>query len=425
LPPEGRLIVADHLEHLRSAIAIDDDPLQRKVALAALRDIGFTELFEAADGVQALATMAAPGRNIDFALCDLDMAGMDGIQLLSRLARERPGMPVVLLSSQQESLISAVGTMAAASGLNVVGTMQKPLHRIKLREFVLALDQSVRSVLQVPSSDAMSADEVQKGLTAHQFVAYFQPKIDLHTGVLIGAEALARWQHPQLGVLSPARFIATAESSGLIGELTWQILDHSMLALSSWIAQNMDLKVSVNLTVGFLERDAIADEILALAERYKVPPSSIMLELTESMAASDVGAMVGNLARLRMRGFGLSIDDFGTGYSSLQQLSRVPFSELKVDRSFVSGASTQPHLRAILESSVQLGKRLGLVTTAEGVETGEELSLVRAIGCDIAQGYYFARPMTAADFSLWALKWAKEHQLPALESTPAPGAVLP
>ena len=350
--------MADHLEHLRSAIAIDDDPLQRKVALAALRDIGFTELFEAADGVQALATMAA------------------------------------------------------ASGLNVVGTMQKPLHRTKLREFVLSLDQSARSVLQVPASDAMTADEVQKGLSAHQFVAYFQPKIDLHTGTLIGAEALARWQHPQLGIISPARFIATAEASGLIGELTWQILDHSMLALSSWIEQKMDLKVSVNLTVGFLERDAIADEILALAERYKVPPSSIMLELTESMAASDVGAMVGNLARLRMRGFGLSIDDFGTGYSSLQQLSRVPFSELKVDRSFVSGASTQPHLRAILESSVQLGKRLGLMTTAEGVETGEELSLVRAIGCDIAQGYYFARPMNAADFSQWAVKWAAEHQQP-------------
>jgi EAL domain-containing protein (putative c-di-GMP-specific phosphodiesterase class I)/FixJ family two-component response regulator len=411
--------VADKLEHLRSAIAIDDDPLQRKVALAALRDIGFSELFEAADGVQALATMAAPGRTIDFALCDLDMAGMDGIQLLSRLARERPGMPVVLLSSQQESLISAVGTMAAASGLNVVGTMQKPLHRGKLREFVLTLDRTVRSVLQIPSPDAMTPDELQKGLTARQFVPFFQPKIDLHTGQLCGAEALARWLHPQLGLIPPARFIATAEASGLIGELTWQIVDHSLSALSGWLAQGMNMTVSINLTVGFLERDSIADEIVAMTERHKVSPSNVMLELTESMAASDVGAMVGNLARLRMRGFGLSIDDFGTGYASLQQLSRVPFSELKVDRSFVSGAATQAHLRAILESSVQLGKRLGLKTTAEGVENAEELALVRSIGCDIAQGYYFAKPMTNVDFTQWALKWRQEHSEPDPAKTPA------
>jgi EAL domain-containing protein (putative c-di-GMP-specific phosphodiesterase class I)/FixJ family two-component response regulator len=405
--------VPGSLDHIRSAIVIDDDPLQRKVAAAALHHIGFTEVFEAGDGLDALEALAVPGRRIDFALCDLDMAGMDGIQMLSRLAREHPGMPVVLLSSQEESIITAVGTMAAGAGLQVTGTMQKPLDRARLAEYARSVDQTSRLALDAPSHDAMSVPDLQRALDERRIVPHFQPKVDIRSGRACGAEALARWHHPRLGIIPPSRFIATAEASGLITELTRQILEQSLAAAALWQRRSIDLCVSVNLTAGFLERDATTEEILAIARRHGVAPEKVVLEVTESMAAQDLPAMVGHLARLRMRGFGLSIDDFGTGYASLQQLSQVPFTEMKIDRSFVVGARTQPHLRTILESSLQLGRRLGMKTTAEGVETAADLERVRAMGCDIAQGYHFSPPLPNAQFLAWVERFERERQRPA------------
>ncbi len=401
--------MAHPLTHLRSALVVDDDALQRTISAAALRAIGFAELHEAGDGAQALQIVAQSQRSVDLALCDLDMAGMDGIQMLSRLAREHPGIAVVLLSSQDQALIAAVGTMAAASGLNIIGTMQKPLDRERLRGFVEALDRRMERPLRATQPGAMPLEEIRRGLQEHEFEPFYQPKINLHDGRVWGAEALARWRHPELGILTPARFIARAEEAALIDELTWQMLDQSLASLAGWLKAGLDVSVSANLNVNFFQDDSVADRVLALAQHHQVAPSRVTLELTESMAASDLPGMIAGLSRLRMRGFGLAIDDFGTGYASLQQLSRVPFSELKVDRSFVAGACDQAHLRAILESSIELGQRLGLSTTAEGVETVAELELVRSLGCQIAQGYYFSGALSQDDFSRWVEQWQHAH----------------
>ena len=390
-------------------LVVDDDRFQRRVAMTMLRDLGIQHIEEADNGTTALTKLRSADRPFDFALCDLEMPGMDGVEFLSQLGTDQPGMAVFLASSMDRPLIAAVETMAASSGLRVLGGMQKPLTRDALARALKVLHgQRARRSTQIDDVP-FTAAELRQALALHQFVPFFQPKIDLTTGHLKGAEALVRWRHPELGLIPPGRFISIAEETGLIGELTWSMLDGAMTLLKEWLPLGLDLIVSVNITVSFLEELAVTENITALAQKHGVPPNRVMLELTESMATTDLVAVVGNLVRLRMRGFGLSIDDFGTGYASMQQLSRIPFSELKVDRSFVAGAAQNSHLRTILESSVQLGKRLGLTTIAEGVETMEELDLVRMLGCDVAQGYYFARPMPANDFVKWAGTWIKDR----------------
>ena len=392
-----------------SILIVDDDPFQRRVVGALLRDLGVRMLFEADNGSTALALLRQADQPVDLTICDLEMPEMDGVEFLSQLGTEHPGLAVFLASSMDRALIGAVESMATSNGLRVLGGMQKPVAREPLMRALAALKNHRARKVNVSNDVPFTAGDIKEALALRQFVPFFQPKIDINSGELKGVEALVRWKHPELGLVAPIRFIPLAEECGLIGDLTWSMLDSSMTLLKQWLPLGLDVSVSVNITVSFLEEIAVTENIVALAEKHNVPANRIMLEVTESMASTDLVAVVGNLVRLRMRGFGLSIDDFGTGYASMQQLSRIPFSELKVDRSFVAGASQNSQLRTILESSVQLGKRLGLTTIAEGVETMEELDLVRTLGCDIAQGYYFARPMPASDFVAWAGTWTEER----------------
>ncbi|MGA8056032.1 MAG: EAL domain-containing protein, partial [Burkholderiales bacterium] len=197
-------------------------------------------------------------------------------------------------------------------------------------------------------------------------------------------------------------FIPLAEQCGLIDALTWVMLEQAMEQLVIWRRAGLDWVVSVNLSLPYLEYHGAADRIAGLAERYGLEPRNVILEVTETLASSKLAAVLGNVARLRMKGFGVSIDDYGTGYSSLQQLARMPFTELKVDQSFVQGAALNQQREAILASSVELARRLKLVSVAEGVETQSDLSVLETLGCDLVQGFLFARPMSAPDFASWA-----------------------
>jgi EAL domain-containing protein (putative c-di-GMP-specific phosphodiesterase class I) len=162
----------------------------------------------------------------------------------------------------------------------------------------------------------------------------------------------------------------------------------------------------VNLSLPYLDRQGVADRIAGLVERHALLPGAVVLEVTESLAATQIAQVLGNIARLRMKGFGIAIDDYGTGYASLQQLSRMPFTELKIDRSFVSGSPERPNLHAILRSSVELARQLNLGSVAEGIETPGEWHELDGIGCDAAQGYLVAPPMPPGSVLTWADAWA-------------------
>ncbi|MFM9883896.1 MAG: EAL domain-containing protein [Burkholderiales bacterium] len=395
--------------HLRVLI-VDDDVVARRLAVGILRSCGIDHTIEAADGFKALTYLRQSIEPIDLVISDLEMDGMDGIQFLAELADQCPNAAIVLVSAMHRSVLAAVEELARNTGLRVLGAIEKPLERERMHALLEGLKSG--QPIQAPEEilESFSHEEIHDALTDHQIVLFYQPKVDLRDGRLIGAEALARWRHPRRGIIPPMSFIPAAEKSGLINELTWKMLESGLRTAADWGNAGLDISVSINITVGFLEEFAVTENIIALTSRLNVLPDRIVLELTESMNATDIVPVIGNLARLRMRGFGLAIDDFGTGYANMQQLSLIPFNELKVDQSFIKGAVSQPDVRAILESSLELGRRLRLQTTAEGIETVDELAMLRTIGCDTAQGFLIAQPMEESAFCAWANEWNRSGQ---------------
>jgi EAL domain-containing protein (putative c-di-GMP-specific phosphodiesterase class I) len=239
-----------------------------------------------------------------------------------------------------------------------------------------------------------SLEEIIQGLGNDQFEPHFQPKFSLHTGGIVGVEALARWNHPEQGLVGPGAFIELLEQHKKIDGLTFEMLSKAAAASARWQQQGLNLKVSVNLSLVSLTDFSLADKITRMVIDAGVMPQNMILEITETVAMTEVAPALENLARLRLRGFGLSVDDYGTGFSSLRQLTRVPFTELKIDKSFVTDCANVDSLTAIVKSSIDMAHKLGIESVAEGVESEAALDKLRVLGCDIVQGYYIAKPMT-------------------------------
>ena len=228
----------------------------------------------------------------------------------------------------------------------------------------------------------------------------YQPKIECKSGAMAGFEALVRWNHPDRGIIMPDDFIPLTEETGLIDALTVQVFDQSL----EWFSQSFpdsDLKLSLNISAKSLVDIQLADNLSALCQRFQIGTERIILELTESSAMTDSMLSLDLLTRLRVKGFQLSIDDFGTGYSSMLQLVRLPFSEIKVDRSFVMQAHQFKESRTVIKSIIDLGRSLGLIVAAEGVEDLKTLDYLNRLGCDLAQGYFIARPMPGEAARSW------------------------
>jgi len=390
-------------------LVVEDHPLQRQMLAVALRTIGAEMIDEAKEGREALQMLRGAEPRVDIVICDLDMPNMDGMAFIRHLGDGAEQPALIVTSALDPGLLSSVETMARAYGIRLLGTIEKPATPDKLASLIMERGSGMRGGTRT-SVRTLNESEVVAALEEDRIVAYFQPKVSLSTGALVGAEALARLKHPDLGVLSPAAFIGLIEQLGLIDRLTWSMLRQSAMACSAWQQQGIDITVSVNLSQASLSDPSLAGRITSLISRQHLDPRKMVLEITESAAMTEVGPALENLTRLRMKGFGLSIDDFGTGYSSMQQLSRIPFTELKIDRSFVSGAPEHAQRKIILESSNDLARRLGLKSVAEGVETRGEWEELQRVGCLIAQGYFIAQPMPAADFFHWAKNW-QPHSL--------------
>jgi diguanylate cyclase (GGDEF)-like protein len=243
--------------------------------------------------------------------------------------------------------------------------------------------------------------ELRAALQNGDVEVHVQPKARLDTGQVVGAEALVRWQHPELGWVPPDEFVPVAERSGLIGLLTTRVLDASLAACAQWLAAGRDLGVAVNLSARSLQDADLVEEVTRLLRRHGVPADRLTLEVTEGSVMADPGRGVAVLHQLRDLGVRLSVDDFGTGYSSLSYLQRLPVQEVKIDRSFVTDLSSESENVAIVRAIIDLGRHLGLEVVAEGVEDAATWDLLREIGCDVVQGWHLARAMPTGDLVGW------------------------
>jgi diguanylate cyclase (GGDEF)-like protein len=254
--------------------------------------------------------------------------------------------------------------------------------------------------------------ELRRAIANQELVLHYQPQIELATGRIEAVEALVRWEHPVRGLLPPGEFIPAAEKSGLIKPLGSYVLRAAVRQCRAWLDAGVDLPVAVNLSsANFLDVD-LPGEIATLLARWDVAPHQLRVEITESAIMSIPTRAVQVLAGIREIGVRLAIDDFGTGYSSLTYLQKLPVDELKIDRAFVSHIADTEGDAFIVSSAIDLGHNLGLKVVAEGVETGSQWNRLLELGCDVAQGFYAARPMPAADLLPWVGAWRRAPHLP-------------
>ena len=254
------------------------------------------------------------------------------------------------------------------------------------------------------SSRLLLLGELRRALDADdQLTLFYQPKVDLRRGEVCGVEALLRWRHPTRELVGPADFIPIAESTGLINQLTTYVLRQALRQARDWLDGGLRVPVAVNLSPRTLHDPSLVTRITGLLDEYRLPAALLRLEVTETTVMTNPGLAMTTLTLLHELGVGLSIDDYGTGYSSMAYLGRLPVDELKVDRTFVLRMTGDDNDAVLVRGAIDLGHNLGLTVVAEGVEGGEHVTALRDLGCDIAQGYHYARPMPPGELTAWML----------------------
>jgi diguanylate cyclase (GGDEF)-like protein len=243
--------------------------------------------------------------------------------------------------------------------------------------------------------------ELRHGLENGQLSLDYQPKLDLRSGLIVGLEGLVRWDHPARGRISPTEFLAFAEQTGVLRDITHWVLEEGVRFAKSLRDGGSRLQVSLNVSAQDLENRSFADLLERVLRHHQLEPEALCLEITESAIVSETTNSIRSLREIAEQGVRLSIDDFGTGYATLVQLQQLPIHEIKIDRSFVSGMNENRASTSVVQSAVGLGKRLGVSVVAEGVETLAELRSLAMMGCDEVQGYYLAKPMASADVAGW------------------------
>jgi EAL domain-containing protein (putative c-di-GMP-specific phosphodiesterase class I)/FixJ family two-component response regulator len=389
--------------HGQSVLVVEDSAVQRAYLVDLLRQLGFGTVLEAADGNEALRALeGAGGVPLFLVLTDLEMPGMDGIELTCQLRERGLVHHLIVISARDPRLLEIIESMGSEdASFGLLGTLLKPVQPA-------ALEQLLELAARVPGAAALAPEfvptlaELAAALARHEFLPYFQPKVAVNSGQLKGVEALARWQHPQRGLLAPLYFIGPLEGSTLMAEFTLAIVGQVLERMLAWREAGLPpLTVSINLAADNLAERAFVDRLTALVLASGVAPAALVWEVTETSVMRQLSQSLTNLGRLRLMGFGLAMDDFGIGYSSMQQFARCPFTELKIDRAFVHGAAQRPNRQVVLKGALELGQRLGVHTVAEGVESEADWRLLRELGCDMAQGYLVARPMPAEELIGW------------------------
>ena len=374
-------------------LLVDDDPAMVELIARNVRRLGGE--CQSAQGLEQILDVIGQWQPSHIIL-DLFMPGLNGMDITHALAEARIDIPVILTSGTDKRLMEAVARSARTHGLTVSALLSKPFTRARL---AASLGQSVIHELSgtdpaapVPQARRFRTAELAAAIRDGEIQPLLQPQIACADQRLIGFEALARWHHPQHGVIGPNEFIPQAEAECLIEALPLSLLDQTLPWLASASAHPA-ATLAINIAPSLLEGDGFVQQLRLACDRHAIAPHRIILEVTESAKLSQDLPTLDRMTGLRLDGFGLSIDDFGIGYSSLLQLAHLPFSEIKIDRSFVSSVATSEESRVIIASIMLLAKKLGMNTVAEGVEDKATFDQLRLMGCHSVQGYYFARPL--------------------------------
>ena len=402
-------------------LILEDNPFQM---MALHQMLNANQVFDVltADNVEAAMGSLDRRGPVDVAICDLQMDGRDGLSLIGHLAATGLARSVIILSSAEQSVLDSAAQLARQQGIDVLGVMRKPAS-------VAAIGALLSKWLRIRSG---TADEPEPSSVADpkklapldasqdyssQWIAHFQPKVGLD-GQLAGVELLARWEHPEHGLLMPGRFLPLVEQAGQMAALTWHMLEMALnLSYQQLLSRGRALPVAVNIPPVMLDEPDFVPRLLVLLERFPVRPQMLTLEVVEQSARQMAVVQFENLLRLRMAGCRLSVDDFGTGASNIQRLLELPFSELKIPAEFVRGLADDRRKTAVVGGALFMAQKMALDVVVEGVETIDDFEALQMLGSPVIQGYFIARPMAEADLLKWlhTLEHYPERVLP-LES---------
>jgi diguanylate cyclase (GGDEF)-like protein len=397
----------------KKLLVFDDDALVGQTIVAMGKTVGVeVKHVSSYDAFSDLLSTWQPSHII----LDLMMPNTNGIDVLVDLTERNVKTSIIIISGLNIRILEAAGRSAAARGLNVVGILPKPFN---LKQFKILLDAKLNLQSDTLKDDAILplselryvAKRLEKTIDDNALEFFLQPKLDCRNASLTGFEVLSRWTDPVLGFVSPDVFIAAAEKHLLINKLTILICAKSFAWFSDFLKKKNDLlgcsnehvTLSVNISSSTLTDLKTMACLEKLCEQHNLSPNDIVFELTETAAMKDPILSLDMMTRLRMKGFKLSIDDFGTGFSSMLQLVRLPFSELKIDKSFVLTAQDSRESKIVIKATIELAHSLGLQVIAEGVETENVFNYLKSLNCDQVQGYLFARPLSPSLVLSWVI----------------------
>lgn len=382
------------MAHSKSILIVDDDPTQTAILTAYFAAMQAGEVVCAADGRSALEQINDTGATFDLIVTDLNMPHMDGFEFIRHIKETGFSGSIVLFSGHEETLIENAAKLARHHGLKVTGSLKKPLTKSALDDVFLSNDAAPRLAVTA-KRERLTAEDIGHAISANEFIPFFQPKVDLLSGRIVGAEALVRWKRSDGQLISPAFFVPMAEETGQIHDITMLMFDQVVANLKQHEQGWRQLKISINIPPSMLSDVTLPDRILERIRNTGVETKSICFEITESGIMDFNPSTIEILSRLRIAGFDLAIDDFGTGAANISNLRMFPYSELKIDQSFINNVLTDAFSEETVRISLSLARQLGMRVVAEGIETREVFEHIKAKGIDQGQGYYISKPLPA------------------------------
>lgn len=392
--------------NLKQILIVEDEPFQRAIMVKMFAQLTQAKIEVAEDGIEALQLMTQLPE-LDLIVCDLSMPRMDGVELVRKLADNRHDPILILASATATEVINSVKEMAYSYGFSQVYCLEKPIVHRQMADTIKQINHYLNQ--QKPNwSNANytpSDQEIIQAIANNEIHPFFQPQIDLETGRVCGTEVLARWKHPQHGLIMPGKFIPHLTRLNLNEKLNQQMLFQSARYACEWQNLGYEIGLSININPTQLTDVRFADQCLAILSHTGFPAHLLTIEVTENELSPNLAHMLDTLNRLRLNGINISLDDFGTGHSSLMQMTTMPLNEIKIDQYFVSRLLNDNKCLAAAISTLALGHNLGVDVIAEGVEDNETIATLYRLGCKNVQGFYFSKALPHQQFLTWLTKW--------------------